>query len=749
MNLVATGQQQALVIPINYLDDARDNPTSQQLDNRYFGTNNSLSDYWNETSYGRALLTGTTTEWMTLNINSNCSFYTNYDAAIEAAVANQVKLDDINRIFLVMPNPPSGCGFAGIATIGCSVPVTDSDGTTRKVSAHLNMANYMSSAKNGAGLAAHEAGHNLGLSHANAEDYSNASLGDIGSENTPIEYGDMFDAMGGNGALVPAHYNSIHKMAVGWLTEGEYIVTQTGTHVIQPMSTPLTGPKALRIFRGLAQAPYISDNLQDVKEYLWVETRTNAGYDTNIDSQVYGGALVHLQRTLLGTPYVPLLESALIDTSPQSTTETSNNEDFLDAAIPPGGSFYDPFGGITIKHLGTDNLGNITVQVTIDADKQDSDEDGLLDTVELSRGTDPNAEDSDSDGYTDWQETCYDGDCSTYQPYPNGGDLDAMVADTDGDGLLDGEDITARTDPLTPDTDMDGINDSTDSEPLNIFLPNPEGLILSNNSRFTQPSTSFTSSDTLNVIIWSNRVGASANPATFEVTGENNKLSSSLTDLGNGSYTGQVNLSQLGYVGTDVLLSAHIKNSKIKYEPNQVISISGIGKVPEVTITSPANGLSFDSGSAITFSGTANDEEDGELTASITWSSNLDGIIGTGTNFTTNLLSDGDHSIMAESMDSDGNTGRNEINIEVGLPPINLTVTRTTNIYESTATLSWSGNVTNKSDIYRNGTVIAKVTNKGNGTTTFTEKISAKSNYNYMVCEANMQICSAEITTPE
>jgi M6 family metalloprotease-like protein len=682
-------------------------------------------------------------------MNSTCDFYTNYDAAITMAAANQINLDDIDRIFIVVPDTQSGCGFSGIATIGCTVPVTGSDGSTNNVSVHLNIARYMSPTTRGVGLAAHEAGHNLGLSHANAEDYDNASLADIGNKNTTIEYGDMFDAMGGNWSLIPGHYNAIHKMAVGWLDEGEYLPVQTGTHVIEPISTPLTGPKALRVFRGLARTPYNSNGLRDIKEYLWIETRSNFGYDTNIDSQVYDGALVHLQRTLLGTPYVPSLASALIDTTPQSIDSTTSTEDFLDAAIPPGGSFYDPYGGITIDHLGADSQGNISIQVTIDAEKQDSDEDGIPDTLEIERGTNPYAEDSDDDGYTDWQDACYDGECGSYQPYPNGGDLDAMIADMDGDGLPDGDDINARTDPLNPDTDLDGINDSTDSEPLNIFAPKPEGMNLTPDISFAQPATSYTISESLNVIVWSNLVGTAANPATFSVTGGNSRFADMLVDRGNGSYTGQLKLSQLGYTGSDVLVRAHIKNNKNKYEPSQVISISGTGTVPDVAITSPSNGLLFDSGPVVTFSGNASDKEDGDLTENITWSSSLDGLIGNGESFTTNQLSDGSHLITASSTDSDGNTGSNEINIEVGTPPINLTVTRTTVNYESTATLNWNGNVSRKSDIYRNGTIIAEVRNKEIGDTTYNEIILAKSAYTYKVCDADTQICSAEITTPE
>ena len=57
-------------------------------------------------------------------------------------------------------------------------------------------------------------------------------------------------------------------------------------------------------------------------------------------------------------------------------------------------------------------------------------------------------------------------------------------------------------------------------------------------------------------------------------------------------------------------------------------SSSGLGSTPEttptVTITAPESGSSFDEGNSIAFIGTANDAEDGDLTASLTWSSDRD-----------------------------------------------------------------------------------------------------------------------------
>ena len=93
-----------------------------------------------------------------------------------------------------------------------------------------------------------------------------------------------------------------------------------------------------------------------------------------------------------------------------------------------------------------------------------------------------------------------------------------------------------------------------------------------------------------------------------------------------------------------------------------------VNQPPAVSILSPADGSTFDSGAAIAFEGTASDSEDGDLTASLAWVSNLDGSIGTAGIFST-TLSDGNHTITASVTDSGGATGSASISITVGTPP--------------------------------------------------------------------------------
>ncbi|MGC6493509.1 MAG: hypothetical protein ACON5B_11780, partial [Myxococcota bacterium] len=86
----------------------------------------------------------------------------------------------------------------------------------------------------------------------------------------------------------------------------------------------------------------------------------------------------------------------------------------------------------------------------LDYDDDDSDGDGLVDADELVIGTDPFNPDTDGDGLDDGEEG------NEYGTNP-------LDADTDDDGLSDGDEVSAfETDPLDTDTDDDGIQDGTE-----------------------------------------------------------------------------------------------------------------------------------------------------------------------------------------------------------------------------------------------------------------------------------------------
>jgi hypothetical protein len=95
---------------------------------------------------------------------------------------------------------------------------------------------------------------------------------------------------------------------------------------------------------------------------------------------------------------------------------------------------------------------------------------------------------------------------------------------------------------------------------------------------------------------------------------------------------------------------------------------------PVVIISSPVDGSHYYSGDPVHFSATADDKEQGDLSAKLVWTSSIDGLIGNGTDF-DRKLSDGTHTITASATDAKHKTGNDSVTITVGGSPGQLKTT--------------------------------------------------------------------------
>ncbi|MDX1450839.1 MAG: hypothetical protein R3246_17445, partial [Acidimicrobiia bacterium] len=138
-------------------------------------------------------------------------------------------------------------------------------------------------------------------------------------------------------------------------------------------------------------------------------------------------------------------------------------------------------------------------------------------------------------------------------------------------------------------------------------------------------------------------------------------------------------------VTNSAILRAVTQNDTTPANDTATVAVDvALSLLPTVTISQPADSSVFDPGELVTFTGSANDPEDGDVSPSIEWASSLDGILGTGRSVSTDQLSTGVHTVAATATDSDGGVGADTITVTVAL----YTIPATLNVpFGSTASL--------------------------------------------------------------
>lgn len=307
-------------------------------------TDQSLNTFWQASSYGQTSATGQVFGPYQLGADVACDSNSVQIAALTAAGAS-LDITKFKRLVVV-------------SSLSCSLPPNSTVGCV-KATPYPNMSvawlPYGVVDKTSLNLVAHELGHNLGLAHANSDDYGAIPLGAFDDPGTDVEYGDPFSVMGNSlnfgGHPVMGDYSAPHKsLLLKWLGPADYRpVDAPGTFTIAPYEST-TGTRALRIRRDLA-----------TNTWLWLEYRQPIGFDSTLSlySQpqlnVFGGALVHYE-----TPLLYSLRTNLLDFHPSAAP---NN--FLDAALVLGQSWADPYSPLTLQAISGDSKG-MTVNVSYD-----------------------------------------------------------------------------------------------------------------------------------------------------------------------------------------------------------------------------------------------------------------------------------------------------------------------------------------------------------------------------------------------
>jgi hypothetical protein len=169
---------------------------------------------------------------------------------------------------------------------------------------------------------------------------------------------------------------------------------------------------------------------------------------------------------------------------------------------------------------------------------------------------------------------------------------------------------------------------------------------------------------------------------------------------------------------------------------------------PLVSISAPANNSPFTAGQPITFTGSAEDDFDENLSVQLAWSSSINGAIGSGASFTTSTLSVGTHTVTASVTDSGGLTGAASVSITVNTQTSDpgSAIALTANGYKikgvQHADLVWSGATSTHVDIFKNNVKVTTTANDGAHT-----DVGGKGggSYTYKVCNAGSTSCSPEV----
>lgn len=330
------GAQSTLVMLVNFKDDAIQPFTAAEVQNKFFGTGDTLNSFILENSYGQTWMTGKVVGWYTIPDSvTTCDTSQIATDANNAAVAGGAILSNYTRYVYLFPHS-NACGFAGASTVGGNPSQSWLNGALDSQTIY------------------HELGHAFGLWHSHSLYCGTTAT--ICSNGTIEEYGDQYDVMGVMQTAAP-DYNAFQKERLGWVNYGASpsieTVTKSGTYIIYPYEPGGPGSHALKVLKS-------TDPATGAKTWYYIEARQAIGFDSFLTAWPYSstqnettGVLLHLGTDGNGNSGEMLYMNPSTSTSPG----------YYDTSLAVGQSFTDTTAGVTFTTTAVDSTSAL-VQIT-------------------------------------------------------------------------------------------------------------------------------------------------------------------------------------------------------------------------------------------------------------------------------------------------------------------------------------------------------------------------------------------------
>ncbi len=319
----AASTASTLVILLNFPPTPAQPFTQAAVQDVVFTGASSIANFWTETSFGKQLMTGTVTPWLTASFAAptTCNYMAIATEAKRVAQLAGYNLASYQK-FVYLFTKVNACGWAGLGEVPGS--------------------QTWSNQYNTLGVIGHEIGHNWGLGHANSLPCNGVTIATNCPTNRP-EYGDPWDIMGN---VSSRHANAWQKNDAGWVADTAVATHRSGTatYTLSPLELPGGALYAVQI-----PAAY--------HRTYWLEYRTATGFDAGLPTAATNGTIIHLGGLMHQSDHSEYgcWDTCFLDMVPSTSTMS-------DGGLTLGNAFVDQMTGVTVTAVAK-GAGGLTVSV--------------------------------------------------------------------------------------------------------------------------------------------------------------------------------------------------------------------------------------------------------------------------------------------------------------------------------------------------------------------------------------------------